>query len=348
MRYVPVPDEINGIASSYGLGTIIGEPEELGGNSQNVNIAFKTDRGHYACKIRDTQDDVARVNFIHRAILYLHKKELPVPRLLTTPQGATFINLREHIVELHEYMYGNDMDTGNLKQLGAMAQVLAKIHDYLDGLESGLPADTSAKRPSVNYPCYSRLSRNFRRLAQAIHSFDGAVEDKERIRKEVRQVQESAWRIYGQRELLWPELREVFIHGDFHPGNVRFSGDEVAFVHDFDFVMLAERVYDIATLLVWIILPNWADDSTNTSLRDSDLKIFQHFVREYNAASSKPLTLKETEYLPEEMQFILLLYASKAGFGWGTLEKIQESVSYNLGLALWLESNKTTLINSMI
>ncbi|MFH0962411.1 MAG: phosphotransferase, partial [Planctomycetota bacterium] len=47
------------------------------------------------------------------------------------------------------------------------------------------------------------------------------------------------------RERVYGKLPEAIIHGDLHPGNVKFAGDRVAGFFDFDWANRWERVRDI-------------------------------------------------------------------------------------------------------
>ena len=59
-------------------------------------------------------------------------------------------------------------------------------------------------------------------------------------------------------EGLYPKLPKAVIHGDIHPGNVKFKGSRVAAVYDFDYLSLQARIRDIVDAIIFLppIAPN--------------------------------------------------------------------------------------------
>ena len=50
--------------------------------------------------------------------------------------------------------------------------------------------------------------------------------------------------------------KQSIIHGDFHSGNLRFENGEISGIFDFDNMMFAPRVYDLAILIGNLYLQN--------------------------------------------------------------------------------------------
>lgn len=50
---------------------------------------------------------------------------------------------------------------------------------------------------------------------------------------------------------LYPRLPQAVIHGDIHPGNVRFKGGQVAAVYDFDYLSRQARCRDLVDAMMF-------------------------------------------------------------------------------------------------
>jgi len=104
------------------------------------------------------------------------------------------------------------------------------------------------------------------------------------------------------RDLREPSARrlpEVFIHSDYHPGNLKFEGDEITGLVDFDWSKLDLRAFDVA-LAIWYFCVSW-EGAANGRLRLTDMRGFlcayqQHMRSERGLP---PLTSMELRYLPQ-------------------------------------------------
>ena len=97
-------------------------------------------------------------------------------------------------------------------------------------------------------------------------------------------------------------MPRLVIHCDFHPGNLKFLGDEVAGVFDFDWSKIDYRSFDVA-LAVFYFLTHW-EDSLDGSL---DLELLRIFLNAYQsecrrAQAVPPLNETEFHYLPAMIQ----------------------------------------------
>jgi Ser/Thr protein kinase RdoA (MazF antagonist) len=76
--------------------------------------------------------------------------------------------------------------------------------------------------------------------------------DSERHGRDLERIREQL--ILVRRELdggLWPELPKAVIHGDVHPGNVRFRNSRVSALYDFDYLSTQARVRDLCDALMF-------------------------------------------------------------------------------------------------
>jgi homoserine kinase type II len=90
----------------------------------------------------------------------------------------------------------------------------------------------------------------------------------------------------------------VIIHCDFHPGNLKFEGDEITGLVDFDWSKLDLRAFDVA-LAVWYFCASW-EHAADGHLR---LDEANEFLRAYQTQLLgdpvlHPLSPEEIHYLP--------------------------------------------------
>jgi homoserine kinase type II len=94
------------------------------------------------------------------------------------------------------------------------------------------------------------------------------------------------------------ELPQVVIHCDYHPGNLKFRGPEVAGVFDFDWSKVDLRAFDVG-LALWYFYASW-DGVQDGELRLGDVAIYLSAYQQYLFGRSGlgPLSASEKLYLP--------------------------------------------------
>jgi homoserine kinase type II len=93
-------------------------------------------------------------------------------------------------------------------------------------------------------------------------------------------------------------LPEVIIHCDYHPGNLKFEGEEITGLVDFDWSKFDLRAFDVA-LAVWYFCASWehaADGHLRLGEANEFLRAYQRQLVGDPALS--PLTPDEIHYLP--------------------------------------------------
>ncbi len=94
------------------------------------------------------------------------------------------------------------------------------------------------------------------------------------------------------------DLPEMVIHCDYHPGNLKFSGESVSGVFDFDWSKVDLRVFDLG-LAIWYFCASW-EGSVDGSLRLDAAATFLHAYQQSLALHPEAVTLgpREAHYLP--------------------------------------------------
>ena len=98
------------------------------------------------------------------------------------------------------------------------------------------------------------------------------------------------------------DLPELIIHSDYHPGNLKFIGEEISGLVDFDWAKLDLRAFDVG-LALWYFCASW-EAGCDGAIRLEDL---QAFVSSYQGALGgpsqlPPLSVPELRALPDLIQ----------------------------------------------
>lgn len=103
-------------------------------------------------------------------------------------------------------------------------------------------------------------------------------------------------------ENAFDDLPIIAVHGDYHPGNLKYQGNKVVAVLDFDGSHMDFRIYDVG-LAVFYFCTSWEADSDGRIQLDR----LHHFLLAYQLAAKayswiEPLPADETECLPQMIQ----------------------------------------------
>jgi homoserine kinase type II len=142
-------------------------------------------------------------------------------------------------------------------------------------------------------------------------------------------------------------MPEMPIHGDYHPGNLKFTGEKVVGVFDFDWSKIDYRLFDVALALVYFA-SLW--DDRPAGFRPEKFSIF---LGAYHRACLRlthinPLTEQEQRYLVP-----MLAIAGLYLLNWELVEFYESPgsdddeyfifIDHTIGLIKWLRSNKDEL-----
>lgn len=233
------------VLDHYGPGQLTSWNPFLSGWT-NINVYLKTTTGEkilrlYRYGIRTHQDIALEIEVIG----HLAGKGLPVAKAYKTLVGQTIlpVNLsgRKLDAALFSFIPGEIRPYPTEPELELMGEALSEIHLSLQDFKT-----THTKK-------YFRLQHETLRLANRIGRrlrgewFYPKVTTKEALQALWRRDREY---FLGLDRRLGKELRATqIIHGDFHPGNLKFSGDKISGIFDFDNLQHAPKILDLAICL---------------------------------------------------------------------------------------------------
>lgn len=233
------------VLDQYGQGQIVSWNPFTGGWT-NINNYLKTSSGEFILRIykygvRTHQAIGLEIDVIN----HLHRKGLPVAQAFKNKNGSyiTQVNLDGKTLDLalFSFVAGDSRPNPTPREMIEIGRSLALTHLGL--------ADFTASHTKK----YFRLKFETLRLAAKISSrLQGDwVYPKVSLPSEIK----SLWRqdreyLLGLDRRYGSTLRAVsVIHGDFHPGNIKFEGSEISGIFDFDNLMHAPRLLDLAICL---------------------------------------------------------------------------------------------------
>jgi Ser/Thr protein kinase RdoA (MazF antagonist) len=201
---------------------------------------------HYAITRAEVDPRTAAATTVlaqHRATVRLHRLGLPVPPPVRSPHGGTLLQLDGCCYALYPWIdgrhrHGTELTHGQCEALGAL---LARVHAELDRMKPPVPQPAAL-------PC-ADPARTDRLIRDLLEQARGRSRTRTRNSPELPSEQSDFDRLAVEHLALRRELlaahahrrppagrapRTGWVHGDFHPLNLLYRGDEPAAIVDWD------------------------------------------------------------------------------------------------------------------
>jgi Ser/Thr protein kinase RdoA (MazF antagonist) len=230
-------EELVKVLSHYDIGVVHRVQPLSAGNRRSPKVVVIADKGTFLLKRRPRgRDDVERVAFAHTVQQRLAERGFPVTALLpTVADGATALSLENHLYEFFRFVEGSRYD-GSAEATREAGRQLAVFHKHLSRLPA--PPDRSewCFHDSTLVRRHLKLIASGKRTGSQ-HKAQSVVESLlvryDRASDRVNRLGFASW-------------KQQIVHGDWHPGNILFSGDRIVAVVDFDSIRVAPPPTDLA------------------------------------------------------------------------------------------------------
>ena len=226
------------VLSHYDIGIIQQIKPLVAGNRRAPKQIIISDTGRYLLKRRAKgKDDRYRVAFAHAVQQHLKEKNFPVSRLIhTRDENNTFLELAGHLYELFEFVSGVRFE-GRTESIVDSGAVLAKFHKFL--------SDFSYQPMPLKGSFHD--SRAVRGHLKKI----GSEKNNGQADSSLRKTTTSLTTMYNNssvsiNQLGFDDWPDQIVHGDWHPGNMLFSGGKIVAVLDFDSLKVSSTLTDLA------------------------------------------------------------------------------------------------------
>lgn len=233
----PLRQSVNEALRAFDLGTPT-ELRRLGGTA-TPKFAVQVPGGRFVARIRPAEFAEEKfIRFDHESLCRLADHGLPVPRPRRRADGTSWHHTGHGVFEVLSWLEGEDFREGDREAITALGVFLARFHSVLsENIPAGKEGVLREDHPDLLAVYVARL-RELAHMPHELAQVDRLGEQLELVRRHLDQD-------------LYPRLPRAVIHGDIHPGNIKFKGGAVAAVYDFDYLNLQARCRDVVDALMF-------------------------------------------------------------------------------------------------
>lgn len=300
--------EIKEALTHYSIGDLVEHERDTRGYI-NTSYAIETVLGGKKRKffLRKYRLGTQRteVEFEHSIIHNLLEKKIKfVARVIDTTGGETFVERQFAELQpqsvfyaIFEFLTGEDKYTWvdphcTPMEVENSAVVLAQFHNAVKDFS---PSGRRFAPKIIQLPLEIKAS-----LSHMIASSKSTVFDAyfhENVHLIEQSCSESAQLL---EKIEVSNLPSLVIHGDFHPGNLKFIGEQIVGLFDFDWAKIDLRVFDVG-LALWYFFTGWMGKNDGVLRIDEGVK----FLDKYQSTLETLMTLRPLS--PAELQLLPLM-----------------------------------------
>ncbi len=233
----PLLRSVAQVLRAFDLGAA-SETRHLGGTA-TPKFAVQVPTGRFVVRARPAEfADEKFVRFDHECLWRLAERSLPVPCPRRRADGTSWFETDQGVFEVLSWIEGDLFRKGDRAAIAEIGRFLARFHLALsENIPAGKEGVLREDHPDL-LVVYVEQLRELARTPQELAQVNRLAGQLELVRASL------------EREL-YPRLPQAVIHGDIHPGNVKFRGAEVAAVYDFDYLSQQARCRDLVDALMF-------------------------------------------------------------------------------------------------
>ena len=266
--------DITKLVDEFALGDLVSFTGTRTG-SVNTHYLIETKRAKFFAKIDEIKSEL-EVKQELDLLLHLRKQNFPCPQPLKTKSGRYHLEFQGKCVTVTRYVDGSELPVENLNttHLSALGHALANLH--LIG--------RSYKKGIDNRFGFNRIVAIYREVRRQMPSH---------LKSIVRVLDDEFSYLENY---LDNNLPKGIIHGDLFTDNVKFKGNRLTGVMDFEAACRGKLIYDLATAVNALCF-------TDERYR---IERFEALISGYE--SLRPLSLPEWDSFPNELRFSALRF----------------------------------------
>ncbi len=300
-----------------------------------------------------------KIRFEHALLRQLFKRQFVFsPRVIDTKYGKTYVKLEQkpkrgiqqtYYLAVFSFLQGEDTYRWDAplctdEELADAAKVFALYHNTVFGWET---EETCKKLLFVDYipsimEQWSSYTQTTVRSAFDLYFLE-QFDDLLRCLK-------SSLTFPGQGK--YNAMPRLIIHGDYHPGNLKFQNGKVAGVFDFDWAKMETRCFDIS-LAINYFCTSWEETKDGELLVDR----VETFLGAYLEAAKEMEGLGSLNNLELECLPAVMMMSNLAIMDWTVNdfyktrpdpEEYQTYLRHSVRLLQWLERNRDVLAECIL
>jgi len=222
-----------------------------GSGTANASVILRTPRGKLLLKRRNARYSREEwVRFDHALMAHLHGRDMPTPLALPTSKGARWARLGDRVYELYPFVEGDEHIAGDVDQIASAGEMLARFQEATSDF------DPPCEKQWERYHSPTKIAEGLAEVTSRSEDEMPAVPEGGRLKVGPRLALSTAVITTGAvverlpDESYWA-LPQTIVHGDYHPANLKFRGDEVVGVFDLDWCTRQPRMVDLADGLLF-------------------------------------------------------------------------------------------------
>ncbi|HXG50786.1 MAG TPA: homoserine kinase [candidate division Zixibacteria bacterium] len=243
--------------------------------SVNTHYLLETKRGRFFVKIDEVKGEL-EVKQELDLLFYLKKQGFPCLQPIKTKTGRFYVEIQGKIVTVSRYLEGVELPNESLTpaHLSLMGNALANLHLIGRGYKKGIENRFGFNRILAIYrEARRQLPAHLKNIVRVLDDEFSYLEN-----------------------YLDNNLPKGIIHGDLFPDNVKFKGNRLTGVLDFEAACRGKLIYDLATAV------------NALCFLDGRYRIerFEPLIAGYETL--RPLSLPEWDSFPNELRFSALRF----------------------------------------
>jgi len=222
--------EIQNILQDYDLG-ILQNSKEFKEGAVQTNILLQTTKGKYVLRYYENRSKeyvLFEVDILH----YFHERKYPCALPIRNIHGSFIGNLYEKPYSIFEYIEGKHIKKPNSQQYKELVKYLAKLHNLSKG--------------------YRPRYWEFRQSHDKQYCWDTSKIEAKRFGSKSKAKERLNWLKNELNKLSFPNsIPKGVVHCDYDIANIKFKGNKLSGVLDFDDACYTYLIYDIASLIYY-------------------------------------------------------------------------------------------------